>query len=246
MSVRRTTDLINLRIMEKTEKVFPEETRLLMASLNFMRRITGIADQAVSEFDKQHDLRATMDLFCRNRDLVHFSIVCTVNGGYPETKILSRVALENFMLIRFFNLKPSLAKNWFSDPEVFREKWPPKEIRKAVFAEIPKRIHNYSSFYWLLCDYSHPSFKGWIELMKKKENGIYIRWHPEFNSDYASECIGLICWITLQSTTGYMRAFKKWLTPGLVLEADKLMPKIFEMVTRHFEVRIYDKRKMID
>jgi hypothetical protein len=244
LNEKRVTDLINLHILDKTERVFPEETILLRAGLNFMRRVTAVSNQAVAQYDKHPNLRAVLDLFCRNRDLVHFSIVCMVNGGYAETKILSRVALENFLLIRLFNLQPSLAEDWFSDPDGFRKKWRAEKIRKAVFKDIPKRIDSYSQFYWLLCDYTHPSFRGWIELMKKKENGIYIGYCPAFNPDYASECMGFVCWIIIQSLKGYLDAFKEWLTKGLVLEANRLMPKIHEIVTRHFEVRVYDKRKI--
>ncbi|MCJ7559043.1 hypothetical protein MUO79_00295 [Candidatus Bathyarchaeota archaeon] len=96
----------------------------------------------------------------------------------------------------------------------------------------------------MLCDYSHPSFKGWIELLKKKEKGIFIGCAPEFDANYASECIGLICFVTIQSLKAFVDAFRAWFTMGLLAEADKLMPKILEMVTRYFEVRVYDKNKM--
>ncbi|MCJ7559042.1 hypothetical protein MUO79_00290 [Candidatus Bathyarchaeota archaeon] len=147
MSEKRETDLINLKIIARTEKVFLEETTLLRASTNFMRRVTRVADNASSHFDTQPSLRAIMDLFCRNRELVHFSIVCMVNGGYPETKILSRVAMENFLLMRLFNLRPALANDWFSDPAKFRAKWAPGKVRKAVFANIPSRAKSYEEFY---------------------------------------------------------------------------------------------------
>jgi hypothetical protein len=92
MSEKRATDLINMNIIKKTEEVFPEELVVLRGSTNFMRRITKITENAVESFQKNPNLRAVLDLFCRNRELVHFSIVCMVNGGYAETKILSRVA----------------------------------------------------------------------------------------------------------------------------------------------------------
>jgi hypothetical protein len=242
---KRITDLINLRIISKTEKVFLEETTLLRKSTNFMRRVTIIANKAIASFDEQPNLRAVMDLFCRNRDIVHFSIVCMINGGYSETKILSRVAMENFLLIRLFNMKPNLAKYWFSNPEEFRKDWKPEEIRKTVFAKFPRRTRSYSEFYGLLCDYSHPSFEGWIELMKKVDSKVFIGCRPEFNADYASECIGLIYFIIMQSIKGFEDAFKEWFTKELLSEANLLMPKINEMISRHFEVRKYDKRKMI-
>ena len=83
MSEKRVTDLINLGIVNRTEKVFPEELILLRASTNLMRRVTSIADKVLSHSDTRADLKAVFDLFSRNRDLVHFSIVCLLNGGYP-------------------------------------------------------------------------------------------------------------------------------------------------------------------
>jgi len=97
----------------------------------------------------------------------------------------------------------------------------------------------------MLCEYSHPSFKGWSELMTKKEDTIYISSRPEFISDYASECIGYISWIALQSINGFIDAFKNLLDEDMIKETNKLRPKILEMVTRHFEVRIYNKKMMM-
>lgn len=242
MNERRITDLIDRSIIDKTEKVFPDEFRLLLTSLNFMRRLTSIADRLVTQYNEQSNLRATMDLFCRNRDLIHFSIVCLVNGGYSETKILIRVAIEHFLLIRLFQQNPLLAEEWFSNPKKFQRKWKPQKIRKSVFKEKPQRIESYAKFYSLLCDYHHGSFKGWIEIMKKRKEKTYILWHPEFNPDYTSECMGLLGWVTIQSISGYITAFQEWLTDDLKSEANRLMPKVHEMVTRHFVVRKYDKK----
>ena len=80
-----------------------------------------------------------MELFCRNRELTHFSIVCMVNAGYSETKILSRVAIENVLLMRLFAINPNIADIWFSDPDKFRKEWKPKTVRKAVFAKVSER-----------------------------------------------------------------------------------------------------------
>jgi hypothetical protein len=245
MNEKRVTDLVNLRIMKQTERVFPEEITVLRGVTNFTRRVTRISKTAVNRFNERPHLQAIMDLFCRNRDLVHFSLVCLLNGGYAETKILSRAGLENFMLIRLFNLKPAIAKDWFSNPDEFRKRWSPEAIRKTVFAAMPSRSDSFAKFYGILCSYTHPSFNGWIELMSKKQDGVYIGCRPEFNSDYASECIGFVSWVAIQSIKGYSDAFAEWLTDELILETNKLMPKLHEIVTRHFEVRIYDKKKMI-
>jgi hypothetical protein len=63
LSEKRETDLINLRIIEKNEKIFPEETAVLRASTNFMRRLTGISGKALPNFDEQPSLRAVIGTF---------------------------------------------------------------------------------------------------------------------------------------------------------------------------------------
>ena len=113
-------------------------------------------------------------------------------------------------------------------------------------SETPERAANYERFYWLLCDYTHPSFKGWYELFRKQEEGVFISSRPEFNPDYSSECIGLICFVIIQSVKVYVDVFREWLDEKLVTDANNLMPKLHEMVRRHFEVRIYDKKKLFE
>jgi len=246
LSEKRVTDLINIKIIKRTEQVFPEETVVLRAGTNLMRRLTKTSKKALSDFDKQRHLRAVMELFCRNRNLAHFSIVCMVNAGYAETKILSRVAFENFLLMRLFALKPNLAELWFSNPDDFRTKWPQKEIRKAVFSKKPEWITSYDKFYWVLCDYTHPSFKGWYEIFRREKGGVFISSRPEFNADYSSECIGLICFMMIQTVKVYTDLFKQWMDEETINEANNLMPKIHEMVRRHFEVRFYKKGRLLE
>jgi hypothetical protein len=53
LSEKRQTGLINTTIMEQTEKIFPEEVTTLLATTNFMRRITTVANDALPYFDKQ-------------------------------------------------------------------------------------------------------------------------------------------------------------------------------------------------
>jgi hypothetical protein len=246
LSEKRVTDLINLKIIEKTEQVFPEEIRVLRAGTNFMRRLTKTSKKALPDFDKQPHLRAIMELFCRNRNLAHFSIVCLVNAGYAETKILSRVALENFLLMRLFALKSDSAELWFSDPEKFRKKWTPANIRKTVLSKKPEWVSSYDSFYGLLSEYAHPSFKGWFEIFRREKGGVFISSRPEFNADYSSECIGLICFMMIQTVKVYTDLFVQWMDKETINEANNLMPKIHEMVRRHFEVRFYKKGKLLE
>ena len=245
LSEKRITGLINSNIMNETQKAFPEETIILLATTNLMRRITKAANKALPFFEKQPSLRAVMDLFCRNRELIHFSVVCMLNAGYSEVKILSRVAFENVNVMRLFVIRPDVVNAWFSDPEKFRKEWKAGAIRKAVFSKVPEHLAGYDNFYWLLCDYTHPSFKGWFEIFKQQKNRVSIGARPEFNPEYASECIGLICFVALQSVEVYSRFFQKWLEQNVLNEADTLKLKVLSIARRHFEVREYDKAGLL-
>jgi hypothetical protein len=72
MAQKREADLINLRIVEKTEKVFPDETVILSASTNFMRRVTRISSDQISLLSSEPYLGPSIDLFCRIRELLIF------------------------------------------------------------------------------------------------------------------------------------------------------------------------------
>ena len=239
--------MINLNIMNETQKIFPEETTVLLATTNFMRRVTTVANKALPYFDQQPSLRAVMELFCRNRELAHFSIVCMLNAGYNETKILSRAGFENVLLMRLFMKEPDIASLWFSDSAKFKETWKPYKIRKAVFLNHPEAREGYDNFYSLLCDYAHPSFKGWFEMFKRQKSLTVIGAKPELNSEYVSECIGLVCFIALQSIDVYVKFFQKWMDEKTLNEANSiLMPRVLDIVKRHFKgAREYDKKSLL-
>lgn len=233
-SSKRETDLINMHIVRRTWNVFPEEERLILASTNLMRRMTSISKEAVAEMKSQAALSAVMNLFARNRELVHFAVVCLMNGGYASTKVLSRAALENALYMRLFNKKPHLAKKWFTNPDKFRDNWTPQRVRDALFKKGTRLWDSYNRFYWKLCNYSHPSFKGWGELTHETKG---ILWCPVFNKDYADECIGLVFFIILQSLPPFINTFRKWLPRKLIEELNNVGQKDSQMLRRHFQVR---------
>lgn len=234
MNVRkRETDLVNMRIIDRTKKVFPEETTLMLASTNLMRRVTSVSKEAIKEFSEEPNLSAVMNLFARNRSLVHFSIVSLMNGGYAPTKILSRASLENILCMRLFNKNPDLVEEWFENPDSFRREWTPKRIRNKLYPEGSRLWKAYGKFYGNLCSYTHPSFKGWSEQVSDKG----ILWLPVFNPDYASECIGLIFFTIVQSFKEFVDSFRKWFSPKLIKQINKLLTQDSQMVRRHFIVR---------
>lgn len=232
-SRRRETDLINLGIVKRTEKIFPDEIKLILASTNLMRRMTRISKDAIDEISTKPNLSAIMNLFARNRELVHFSVVCLMNGGYTSTKILSRVALENTLCMRLFNKKPILAKKWFSDPDKFAKEWTPQRIRDELFVKDSSLWHSYNVFYWKLCNYAHPSFKGWSEIVHERG----IPWCPFFNVNYADGCIGLVFFIIVQSLQQFAEVFDNWLPTNLVEEVNNIGLKGSQMIRRHFQVK---------
>lgn len=225
-------------IVKRTEKIFPDEIKLIPANTNLMRRVTSISKDSIDEISMKPNLSAVFNLFARNRDLVHFSVLCLMNGGYASTKVLSRAALENTLCMRLFNKKPELAEIWFSNPDKFRNEWKPHEIRKELFSEESSSLwDSYSRFYWQLCDYSHPSSKGWSEIIYEDVHIRKLLWRPVFNDDFASECIGLIFFIIVQSLKPFTEAFSKWLPQNLIEEIIEIGKRDSEMIQRHFRVK---------
>jgi len=230
---KRETNLINMQIVNYAQRVFPEEMRLILATTNLMRRITSISKHTIEEFPKNPRLPAIMNLFCRNRELVHFATVCLVNGGYASSKVLMRVGLENSLCMRLFNKRADLAKEWLSNPEQFGKEWTPKKIREELFPKGSRLWKAYNVFYGELCNYAHPSFKGWSE----QTYGKNILWRPVFNADFASECIGLIFFIMVHSFDCLTKPFKQWFTDSMIKEINELLHKDSQMVRRHFQVQ---------
>jgi len=218
--------------MKHTWKIFPEEEKLILASTNLMRRITSVSKDAVGDMTRDARLSAVMNLFARNRELVHFSVVCFANGGYASTKILTRVALENSLYMRLFNKKPELAKEWFVDPEQFRKDWPVWKTINKLFPSNSSLRENYKVFWGILCNYAHSSFKGWSEIIQ----GEKIAWLPIFNADYADECIGLVFFVIIHLFKQFINAFEKWIPLTLISEINKLLLRDSTMVRRHFQV----------
>jgi len=50
----------------------------------------------------------------------------------------------------------------------------------------------------------------------------------------------------VQSVKVYTDLFKQWMDQESIDEANNLMPKIHEIVRRHFEVRFYKKEKLLE
>lgn len=213
-----------------------------------MRRVTKISPNQVSLLSSEPHLGPSVDLFCRSRELLHFSIVCLVNGGYAEAKILLRAAFENAQLIKLFAIKPDLAKEWIFEPEKFKNQWTPSKVRRTVVSqEANLEVRNGSDrIYANFCEYTHPSFNGWMELLRKQDNTILISAIPEFNAEYASECIGLICFLMIETLGAYFTVYIKYLSNETCEEAKKLLPKIYEIVIRHFQLRTYNKKLLLD
>jgi hypothetical protein len=225
--------LIHKGIINYTKKVFPEEITLILATTNLMRRMTSVSKDAIGEFSKDPRLPAVMNLFCRNRELVHFSTVCLMNAGYAPAKILLRVGLENALSMHLFSKRADLAKQWLSKPEQFRKKWQAGDIRKELFSDNPQLLQAHRVFYSELCDYVHPSLKGWREQIDEKG----IAWRPVLNADYASECIGLTFFVMFHSVMRFDDSFRRWLSEDFVAEVNNLLMKDSQMVKRHFRLQ---------
>ena len=137
--------------------------------------------------------------------------------------------MENNNLMRLFNLHSQYAYEWlplatqkrFSletqskynksgrSNRTFKDRW----VRNMVFKkegkeEVGKRI---KKIYSELCDYTHPNFKGWRELMGLQGKKEVLLELPAFTADNASELVGATLYFMQMSFKTCVETFRQYL-----------------------------------
>jgi hypothetical protein len=228
---KRITTLFDKRIRKTTEQVFPDAIKSILANTNLMRRTTDPKNHNPDVRKLAHG-SATILLFSRNRELIHFSTVCLLHGGYSSVKVLVRAAYENALYMRLFNKMPRLADEWFRDTERFREKWVMGKTRQTLFQKGSSLYDSHTRFYGELCKYAHPSFEGWREQL----HGGGVLWRPMFKTDNAEESMGLIFYVIVQTWKAFLAALEKQISKDFLPEIYGRMKNNVEMLDRHFVV----------
>jgi hypothetical protein len=210
-----------------TKSVFPEETKLIEFGLALMWRFTDITNETVNIQKDKPNVVANQNLFGRNRQLLLNAYYCLLSSSYGTCAVLLRTVLENNNLMRLFNKEPKYAFIWFSKER--RSKFPikiqkqydtdvkeselklnPFPTMKELFSENPNKNvqKDYERMYGELCNYSHPNYWGWQELMADKGEKELLLETPEFVAHNAEIAIGLTLFYTQLSFKTFVETFK--------------------------------------
>jgi hypothetical protein len=174
--------------------------------LDLMFSLTPDINEALRNSEKPQ-MYANGNLFARNRQLLLNAYLCLGCSHYGTQFVILRTIMENNNLMRLFNLHPRYAYEWLPlDKQkqfsletqtkyaksgragaTFKAQW----VRNMVFKkegkeEVGKQIEK---IYSELCDYTHPNFKGWRELMGLQAKKEVLLELPAFTPDNASELV---------------------------------------------------------
>ncbi|MGD8505471.1 MAG: hypothetical protein PVF15_02265 [Candidatus Bathyarchaeota archaeon] len=215
--------------MTKTRSVFPKEIQTIELGLALMSNVTTVTKEAVKDYENKPNLVANHNLFARNRQLLLNAYVCALNSSYGTQFVIARTVLENNDLMRFFNRYPKHAFEWLSEEVQSRfsrdvqlrygkskkknETFKPTAVRNRVFKETGKgRVkREIKEFYDQLCNYTHPNYLGWRELIGKHGEVEIILRKPRFILSNSDKSIGITLYLMQLSFKTFVETFKKYL-----------------------------------
>jgi hypothetical protein len=215
--------------LKKTKAVFPEETQRIEWGLALMRDLTQITEDAVKDYQTKPNLFTNHNLFSRNRQLLLNAYFCLLSSSYGTEFVILRTVLENNNLMRLFNKNPQYAFEWlsmemqkrFSQETQLKYGKSGKHdrtykawfVRKYVFDEIEREKvrEDIKQFYGALCNYTHPNFRGWHELIGKLGEVEIILNMPRFQEKNAETAVGMSLFLMQTSFKGFVETFKGYL-----------------------------------
>jgi len=214
--------------MRKTKSVFPEETQVIEFGLALMSELTQVTRDAVKDYRNNPNLVTNHNLFARNRQLLLNAYLCALSSSYGTQFVILRTVLENNNLMRFFNKHPQHAFEWLSKEmqERFSEDvqlryanskkssrtFPPSVVRKGVFDSGKEKVRKeIEEFYEQLCNYTHPNFLGWQELVGKQGEIEIILRMPLFIPSNSDKSIGITLYLMQLSFKAFVETFREYL-----------------------------------
>jgi hypothetical protein len=215
--------------VKKTKSVFPEVTLTMEYGLGLMFDLSEDVNEAVSK-SVEPNLFANRSLFARNRQLLLVAYFCFRCSNYGTQFVILRTVLENNNLMRLFNLHPQYAYEWLSSEKHKRFPLPIQakygksgkhdrafknwRVRDELFKEIKeeKVAEGIERLYSELCEYTHPNFKGWHELMGLLGTEEQLLRMPAFSEGNAYEIIGLSLWSLQVSFKTLVETFGKFVS----------------------------------
>lgn len=220
---------ILLSNVRKTKSVFPDETQLIEFGLTLMTKLTQISKDAIRDYWNNPNLVANHNLFARNRQLLLNAYICGLNSSYGTQFIILRTVLENNNLMRYFNKHPQHAFEWFSQEMQQRfakdvkarygsskesnQTFNPRTVTESVFSIRKGRVKKeIEEFYGQLCNYTHPNFLGWQELVGKRGETEIIQNMPQFSPNNSDKSIGMMLYLMQLSFKTFVDTFREYLS----------------------------------
>lgn len=216
--------------INKTKKAFPEETSTMEFGLELMSYLTKLTQEAVNDFRTNPNYPANLNLFARNRQLLLNAYFCILGSSYGTQFVILRTVLENNNLMRLFNKDPRYAYEWFSNEfqnrftietqkkygqsEKLNVTYKPSCVRKVVFEKGKEKVGlGIKEFYEQLCNYTHPNFIGWQELIGYMGKNEIIMNKPVFYWKNTYEAIGVTLYLMQLSFKTFVETFKNFVGP---------------------------------
>lgn len=234
----------------KTKSIFPEETQRIEFGLALMKDLTEVTHDAVKDYRTKPNLFANHSLFARNRQLLLNAYFCLLCSSYGTQFVILRTVLENNNQMRLFNKKPQYAFKWLSKEKqkrfsmevqlkygrrneaniTFKPSW----VRKHVFNEIGKQKlrSDVEDFYHQLCNYNHPNFLGWQELVGKKGESEIILNMPLFFWKNTDKAIGITLYLMQSSFKAFVETFKDYLG-GFAIQLKEWQDSFNKLILRY-------------
>jgi hypothetical protein len=249
----KLTDLesILFKNTKKTKSIFPDETQLIEFGLELMIRLTQITKDHIEDFWNEPNLVANYNLFARNRQLLLNAYICVLNSSYGTEFVILRTVLENNNLMRFFNKYPQHAFDWFSHemqerfPEDIKSRYSISGRKNETFSFKPSTNNIFDvgkekvkegilDFYGQLCNYTHPNFLGWRELIGKQDETEFIFRAPQFSINNSENSIGITLYLMQLSFKTFVETFRNYLN-GFVGELNYWQENYNKLIYRYID-----------
>ncbi len=192
-----------------------------------MRNLTNVTQEAVKEYQKKPNLYTNHNLFSRNRQLLLNAYTSLLFSSYGTEFVIVRTVLENNNLMRLFNKNSNYAFEWlpqslqnrfsqetkaeFGKTGKFERRFGAGFVRNGVYDGRGKEKvkDDIDRFYSDLCNYTHPNFSGWKELVFRTPDSVeMISNMPRFRDDTAELGVGVVLFSIQTTFKAIVETFK--------------------------------------
>jgi len=244
---------IESRILENIKKnkaIFPDEIEQIENGLLLIRKLTQITEEASKQYQDKPNFSTNHEIFARNRQLLLIAYVSLLFSSYGTQFVILRTVLENNNLMRLFNKNPKYAFEWlpikpqklftedvqkkFGKSGIHNRTYKPEFVRKHVFdiAEKQKVRTDIRILYSQLCDYTHPNYAGWKEIVVQKEDSERVLNIPQFSLVESNSATGIYLFMMQLTFKAFVETFKEYLA-GFVFQLRDWQQNNLKLLWKH-------------